>query len=423
MEQYASGNSATATPEDYQKATVALTTTRALAGPDNRSGFEAHEDREGAVDWDLLGEALLFVQFVAQDEKRMREHSQAEGREHEVGAFGAGNGEGLDVVETGKSLYSAGSNAYGLYSPSKAIHQARNGGEALEKDDLLDHIKQTPDAADALLKEFKNEDLMTFIKTITDTEAFSILKESGLAVKSVLSDTKALIQNSIGLARESAAMNRLRTQSDAYEKSLTLEEKTNIVQEALASSFRMAKEVQAKDVNGKVFDILENICSLATSGMSLAGIPAPITTLINKATGLLFTGAKWLVEKIIATVSGSRVDELLQVEKQTHLYNQRVKAYNEQPGVQGQKRRDLLTEGQMKRMLLRQSGLRDEKGALEYICRKNATCMVYAYGSKNRQDPDRLAAAQLFAGLKLPFQPGGKAPAVRDIIIKLRGAH
>ncbi len=49
--------------------------------------------------------------------------------------------------------------------------------------------------------------------------------------------------------------------------------------------------------------------------------------------------------------------------------------------------------------------------------------MVYAYGSKNRQDPDRLAAAQLFAGLKLPFQPGGKAPAVRDIIIKLRGAH
>lgn len=348
----------------------------------------------------------------------MREHSQAEEREHEVGAFGAGNGEGIDVVETGKSLYSAGSNAYGLYSPSKAIDQARNGGEALEKDDLLDHIKQTPDA---LLKEFKNEDLMAFIKTFTDTEAFSILKESGLAVKGVLSDTKALIQNSIGLARESAAMNRLRTQSDAYEKSLTLEEKTNIVQEALASSFRMAKEVQAKDVNGKVF--LENICSLATSGMSLAGIPAPITTLITKATGLLFTGAKWLVEKIIATVSGSRVDELLQVEKQTHLYNQRVKAYNAQAGVQGQKRRDLLTEGQMKKMLLRQSGLKDEKGALEYICRKNAVCMVYAYGSKNRQNPERLAAAQLFAGLKLPFQPGGKAPAVRDIIIKLRGAH
>ena len=41
----------------------------------------------------------------------MREHSQAEEREHEVGAFGAGNGEGIDVVETGKSLYSAGSNA------------------------------------------------------------------------------------------------------------------------------------------------------------------------------------------------------------------------------------------------------------------------------------------------------------------------
>ena len=68
-------------------------------------------------------------------------------------------------------------------------------------------------------------------------------------------------------------------------------------------------------------------------------------------------------------------------------------------------------------------GQRADGGAIEYICRKNAVCMVYAYGSKNRQDPDRLAAAQLFAGLKLPFQPGGKAPAVRDIIIKLRGAH
>lgn len=353
----------------------------------------------------------------------MREHSQAEEREHEVGAFGAGNGEGIDVVETGKSLYSAGSNAYGLYSPSKAIHQARNGGEALEQDDLLDHIKQTPDAADALLKEFKNEDLMTFIKTFTDTEAFSILKESGLAVKGVLSDTKALIQNSIGLARESAAMNRLRTQSEAYEKSLTLEEKTDIVQEALASSFRMAKEVQAKDVNGKVFDILENICSIATSGMSLAGIPAPITTFISKAANLLLSGARLIVNKIIAAASGSRVDELLQVQKRTHLYNQRVKAYNAQVGIQGWKNRAQVSEALMKRMLLRQSGLKDEKGALEYICRKNATCMVYAYGSKNRQDPDRLAAAQLFAGLKLPFQPGGKAPAVRDIIIKLRGAH
>lgn len=218
-------------------------------------------------------------------------------------------------------------------------------------------------------------------------------------------------------------MNRLRTQSDAYEKSLTLEEKTDIVQEALASSFRMAKEVQAKDVNGKVFDILENICSLATSGMSLAGVPAPITTLISKAASLLLSGARFIVNKIIAAASGSRVDELLQVQKRTHLYNQRVKAYNAQVGIQGWKNRAQVSEALMKKMLLRQSGLKDEKGAIEYICRKNAVCMVYAYGSKNRQNPERLAAAQLFAGLKLPFQPGGKAPAVRDIIIKLRGAH
>ena len=107
-----SGNSATATPEDYQKATVALTTTRALAGPDNRSGFEAHEDREGVVDWDLLGEALLFVQFVAKDEKRMRERSQKDARTHEVGGFGAGSGEGFDVMETGSQLVSVGSTGY-----------------------------------------------------------------------------------------------------------------------------------------------------------------------------------------------------------------------------------------------------------------------------------------------------------------------
>ena len=421
-----SGNSVTASPNDYQKATVALTTTRALAGPDNRSGFEAHEDREGVVDWDLLSEGLLFVQFVAKDEKRMRERSQKDAREHEVGGFGAGSGEGFDVMETGSQLVSVGSTGYkgyGMIDPSKKIHEARTGGTPLAPNDVSEQIPKLPGAVGDVVSQFSNKSLMDFVSSVTESQAFEILKEGGQAVYKLVSATKKLIQSSVGLGMESAAMHHLRSQSSDYEKRLTLEEKTDIVQESLSSSFKMAKEMQAKDVNGKVFGILESLCSLATSGMSLAGIPAPITTLITKATGLLFTGAKWLVEKIIATVSGSRVDELLQVEKQTHLYNQRVKAYNAQAGVQGQKRRDLLTEGQMKKMLLRQSGLKDEKGALEYICRKNATCMVYAYGSKNRQDPDRLAAAQLFAGLKLPFQPGGKAPAVRDIIIKLRGAH
>lgn len=409
-----------------KEAGVALTTSRALKGPDNRSGFVASEARGGVVDWDLLSEGLLFVQFVAKDEKRMRERSQKDARTHEVGGFGAGSGEGFDVMETGSQLVSVGSTGYkgyGMIDPSKKIHEARTGGTPLSPNDVREQIPQLPSAAGDVLSQFNNKSLMDFVSSVTESQAFEILKEGGQAVYKLVSATKKLIQSSVGLGMESAAMHHLRSQSSDYEKRLTLEEKTDIVQESLSSSFKMAKEMQAKDVNGKVFGILESLCSLATSGMSLAGIPAPITTLITKATGLLFTGAKWLVEKIIATVSGSRVDELLQVEKQTHLYNQRVKAYNAQAGVQGWKRRDLLTEGQMKRMLLRQSGLRDEKGALEYICRKNATCMVYAYGSKNRQDPDRLAAAQLFAGLKLPFQPGGKAPAVRDIIIKLRGAH
>ena len=409
-----------------KEAGVALTTSRALKGPDNRSGFVASEARGGVVDWDLLSEGLLFVQFVAKDEKRMRERSQKDAREHEVGGFGAGSGEGFDVMETGSQLVSvgkAGSKGYGMIAPSKKIHEARTGGTPLSPNDVSEQIPKLPGAVGDVLSQFNNKSLMDFVSSVTESQAFEILKEGGQAVYKLVSATKKLIQSSVGLGMESAAMHHLRSQSSDYEKRLTLEEKTDIVQESLSSSFKMAKEMQAKDVNGKVFGILESLCSLATSGMSLAGIPAPITTLITKATGLLFTGAKWLVEKIIATVSGSRVDELLQVEKQTHLYNQRVKAYNAQAGVQGQKRRDLLTEGQMKRMLLRQSGLRDEKGALEYICRKNATCMVYAYNSKDRQNPDRLAAAQLFAGLKLPFQPGGKAPAVRDIIIKLRGAH
>ena len=266
---------------------------------------------------------------------------------------------------------------------------------------------------------------MDFVSTVTESQAFEILKEGGQAVYKLVSATKKLIQSSVGLGMESAAMHHLRSQSSDYEKRLTLEEKTDIVQESLSSSFKMAKEMQAKDVNGKVFDILESLCSLATSGMSLAGIPAPITTLITKATGLLFTGAKWLVEKIIATVSGSRVDELLQVEKaDPPLPTQRVKAYNAQAGVQGQKRRDLLTEGQMKKMLLRPVPACGTKRARWSTSAEERRLHGLRLRQQNRQDPDPAwPRRSSLPDLKLPFQPGGKAPAVRDIIIKLRGAH
>ncbi|MGI5883633.1 MAG: hypothetical protein ACOX83_01550 [Candidatus Spyradocola sp.] len=218
-------------------------------------------------------------------------------------------------------------------------------------------------------------------------------------------------------------MHRLRSQSDDYKKALTLEEKLDIVQESLRGGFKMAREVQAKDVNGKVFDILENICALTVQGLSLGGMPAPITSLISEVAGWILSGARWIVNKIISAVAGSRVDEMLQVKERTHLFNQRVKAFNSQPGVQGFKRRDLLTEGQMKKLLLRQSGLRSEQGALDYICRKTASCMIYAYTDKDPKNTDRIAAAQLFAGLKVPFQPGGKPPALKDLVMKLRGAH
>lgn len=85
--------------------------------------------------------------------------------------------------------------------------------------------------------------------------------------------------------------------------------------------------------------------------------------------------------------------------------------------------RDLLTEGQMQRLLLSQSGLKNEKNARDYICRKTATCLVYAYGSKDPKNPERLAAAGLFGSLKVPFKAGGKPPKVGILAAKLRGAH
>ena len=310
-----------------------------------------------------------------------------------------------------------------MIDPSKKIHEARTGGTPLSPNDVREQIPQLPSAVGDVVSQFNNKSLMDFVSSVTESQAFEILKEGGQAVYKLVSATKKLIQSSVGLGMESAAMHYLRSQSSDYEKRLTLEEKTDIVQESLSSSFKMAKEMQAKDVNGKVFGILESLCSWppaacpwpASRRLSPRSSPRPRVFCSPAPSGWWRRSSP--PSPAAAWTSCSRWKS-----RPTSITSA-SRAYNAQAGVQGLKRRDLLTEGQMKRMLLRQSGLRDEKGALEYICRKNATCMVYAYGSKNRQDPDRLAAAQLFAGLKLPFQPGGKAPAVRDIIIKLRGAH
>ena len=54
----------------------------------------------------------------------------------------------------------------------------------------------------------------------------------------------------------------------------------------------------------------------------------------------------------------------------------------------------------------------------------DVTAMIKdAYTDKDPKNTDRIAAAQLFAGLKVPFQPGGKPPALKDLVMKLRGAH
>ena len=61
----------------------------------------------------------------------------------------------------------------------------------------------------------------------------------------------------------------------------------------------------------------------------------------------------------------------------------------------------------MNKLLLRQSGLRTEQGARDYVYRKNAARMVYAYKGSS-MSKEHIAVVQLFVGLKVPFAPGGK---------------
>lgn len=414
----------------YRNAALALNSSRVIGKSRVSTELDKKESRSTVVDWRLIEEGLAFVQFVAQDEKRMHQvrarDQRGEQDSPEVGAFRSTEvKEGFDLSGP-KALFSTGNSVYSVYKKSKQIHE----GVEMVKDSTLQDIRdmgvnlqKAPGAIQELFNDLSIDKIQETIQRFQDAEVFSALAGSASAIKSLVTNSVGLVKNSVGLGKESAQMHRLQGQSADFEKQMTLEEKLDIVQESLADAFKMAKEMQAKDVSGKVFDILENICALVTTGLSLAGIPQPVTSLINTVVGLVLKGAKWITNKIIALVQGSRVDELLQVKKKTHLYNQRIKAYNSRPDRKGKPQRDLMTEGQMKKMLIRQSGLRSEKGALDYICRKTANCLIYAYGDKDQKSTNRIAAAQLFAGLKVPFTPGSNPPQTQDLVMKLRGAH
>ena len=324
-------------------------------------------------------------------------------------------------------LFSAGNSARGVYSQSSKIHEGEDMVEdsALQEvRDLVSNTQQVPQVLKNGLDDLDGIDkLKEVIDQIQDSEVVSALTGSVSTIKSLVSNSISLVQNSVDLGMESVRMHQLRSQSADYAKQMTLEEKLTIVQESISEAFKMAKELQGKDVAGKVYDILENICALVTTGLSLAGIPKPITKLINSVAGLVIKGARWITDKIIAITNGSRVDKLLDVKNRTHQYNQRVKAFNARPGVPKALKRDLMTEGQMKKQLIRQSGLHSEKGVLDYICRRTSLSLLYAYGDASPRSTNRMAAKQLFVGLKVPFTPGGQPPALGELMAKLKGAH
>lgn len=415
----------------YRKAAQALNTSRITGKSSVSSELDTHEVRRTVVDWKLLEDALAFVQFIARDEKRMHEQRVRDNRgdasEPEVGGLRKGDGkEGMSLSPV-MELFSAGNSARGVYSQSSKIHEGEDMVEdsALQEvRDLVSNTQQVPQVLKNGLDDLDGIDkLKEVIDQIQDSEVVSALTGSVTTIKSLVSNSISLVQNSVDLGMESARMHQLRSQSADYAKQMTLEEKLTIVQESISEAFKMAKELQGKDVAGKVYDILENICALVTTGLSLAGIPKPITKLINSVAGLVIKGARWITDKIIAITNGSRVDKLLDVKNRTHQYNQRVKAFNARPGVPKALKRDLMTEGQMKKQLIRQSGLHSEKGVLDYICRRTSLSLLYAYGDASPRSTNRMAAKQLFVGLKVPFTPGGQPPALGELMAKLKGAH
>ncbi|MGI5883634.1 MAG: hypothetical protein ACOX83_01555 [Candidatus Spyradocola sp.] len=192
----------------YKDATVALTTTRALSGEDNRSRYVQHEVRSTVVDWNLLEEGLAFVQFIAHDEVRMQERREKDQRTDEggPGTFRTGEEEGeggpLDTAMEAKGYLQSG---YKIYKQSKKI--ATHTG--MERDNVKELVEKLPTSSGEvkkLLGELKvDSDIFSvsgikdFISQVTASEAYNILKNGGGAVISLVKETKKTIENVVQL--------------------------------------------------------------------------------------------------------------------------------------------------------------------------------------------------------------------------------
>lgn len=74
----------------------------------------------------------------------------------------------------------------------------------------------------------------------------SALTGSVTTIKSLVSNSISLVQNSVDLGMESALMHQLRSQSADYAKQMTLEEKLTIVQESISEAFKNGRNCRAR---------------------------------------------------------------------------------------------------------------------------------------------------------------------------------
>lgn len=435
-QRFVSGTVKAPSEAEWAKAAGALVS-RKLIGKSN--GMDQREARSTVIDWELLQNALAYIKFEAQDQREMEQHAKKQGRS-DAGKMRVGGGDlDLGMAMVAKEAFDVAKSGYALISSSDAVYDHNVHDEEYKYDTVIETIsdlgnrkKEIEEAlgvsslSDVFSTEFIGglfdaDNLKSIMDRVQQSELIAVLQHAALRSMNLINGVKGLITGVVDLGVESAAMHKLRGASDSFDKQMMLGDKVDIVQASLQDAFGMAKELQTRNVTEKVFGLIDTVLGLASTTMQLAGVPLPIVMLFGSIKDFVFGATKFVVDRIIDLCSEDHVKKLLQTKERTHAYNQKVKAYNSKPGLPKGKKRNILTEGQVQKLLLRQSGLKTESGARAYICRKSANSMIYAYRG-DRMSNEHLAAAQLFAGLRLPFKPGGNPPELKEIAAKLRGA-
>ena len=114
---------------------------------------------------------------------------------------------------------------------------------------------------------------------------------------------------------------------------MMLEDKLNVIQDAPADSFKMAKALQQCTMTEKVFGLVETMCVLGDTAMQLVGVPLPVVALIKSIRSLVLGSVEFTIDRMIRLCSTDHVQKLLKIKESAHAYNQKVKAYNAQPGL------------------------------------------------------------------------------------------